>query len=62
MGVVMRLAGDSAPEASNMVLTLAVGAVADTKWFALMDQCFHALNPIRPTGSVPRLSASLSMG
>jgi hypothetical protein len=43
MGVAIRLAGDSAPEAGVMVLTLAVGAAAGTEWFALMDQCFHAL-------------------
>jgi hypothetical protein len=47
MGVVIRLAGDSAPEAGVMALTLAVGAVAGTEWFALMDQCFHALHPTR---------------
>jgi len=48
--VVIRLAGDSAPEAGVMLLTLAVGAAAATEWFALMDQCFHALLARRQLG------------
>jgi hypothetical protein len=50
LSVVIRLAGDSAPEAGVMVLTLAVGAAAATEWFALMDQCFHALLARRQLG------------
>jgi hypothetical protein len=37
---IIRLAGDSAPEAGGIALTLAVGAAAATEWFALVDQCF----------------------